>query len=434
MRHAAPSRVSPMSAGVLAVLVSVTGCGPGVDTQEQVSAPTVSVPFNLPVTFAEQGRWTMRVAADSDPVELPEGIAVLLPGRENPEDYRVAMLAPEDGSIRWVSDDFSAPVADSVPSLGAVSDDGQGWLIATTQVSGNEVRVDVYRPAGTGDRRVAEVSAVLTGEGEDTVPVVEVRDGGVVVSTDGGASFRPFDPATGETVEYSGPGEPRASWGDGVVVSNPSEGAGFGYVVNGQAVWQSSAVPPAGVNRDEPAELVTVGAGMVLALWHGQGGASVLALHQVRTGEVVAAVSEVDEQTIEEARGESLVQSFDGGWLSWGSVLFGVEKPSSAIVDLRHGQVSSIYRDVLYVEDASGPLTAKAAAQQESSEGVQPGSALVAGVESLRSFAGMVDASTGAPLTNEMPDAVPQFMSDVSQGVFVVSSNGATRLYSVPLS
>src|SRR5699024_9918095 len=159
-------------------------------------------------------------------------------------------------------------------------------------------------------------------------------------------------------VEYSGPGEPRASWGDGVVVSNPSEGAGFGYVVNGQAVWQSSAVPPAGGNRDEPAELVTVGAGMVLALWHGQGGASVPSLDQVRPAEVVAAASDVDQQTLDAALGESLVQSHDGGCPSWASVLFGVEKPSSAIADLRHGQVSSIYRDVLYVEDASGPLTA----------------------------------------------------------------------------
>ena len=94
------SHRSLMTCAALAFTVALSGCSLLGDDSEQDSAPTVAVPNAMPVTFADKARWTVELGTDTRPAPAEEGIAVILPGRSSSSLYRVALLSPNDGSVR----------------------------------------------------------------------------------------------------------------------------------------------------------------------------------------------------------------------------------------------------------------------------------------------------------------------------------------------
>lgn len=445
-------------AAAVALAVALSSCTLFSDSEDEQPVPTVNVPVELPVTFADQARWTVELGTDTRPAVAPEGIAVILPGRTSSSLYRVALVAPEDGSIRWVSDDFENPTPNVVPKVAATTVGGQSWIVVTTQVSANEMQVDSYSPEGTGDRRTPTTTATITGDDDETVPSVSVSEAGVVVSPASDTAMV-FNPGTGKATAYDGPGNLSSAWSEGYVITDPSDSSGFGYTVGGEASWQSATSRPSNTDREDKGTLLATGPGILLAEWLGADGNPVLAVHETRTGNVLAVQSDLDPEAVEESRNSALVQSDDGKWASWGQYLFGLKGGPSSEVDLHGGTVRAIYRDVLYVEDATEPLTASAQVERaaQSSEpapsdggadatpqpsdsgGAEPTTAATddasgGAEEPVETFDGMIDAATGDPLTNAEPGAVPLFVSNASQGVFVLSTDGKTRLYSTPLS
>lgn len=472
-----------IACAALALAVSLGGCSLLGESDEQDAVPTVSVPNDLPATFAKEARWAVTLGTDTKPAATDEGIAAILPGRTSSSLYRVALLSPSDGSTRWVSDDFENPSPNVVPTVSTTTVSGEPWVVVKTQVSGNEVQLDSYSPAGTGDRRVPDTSTKVKGADDDTLPSVTVRPEGVVVSdtenpglSDWKAKVKNinndykkakakakkekkdapkkpstpdkpnaatlvFDPAEGETTAYKGPGTLSSAWAEGYVVSDPSEKSGFGYTVGDDVAWESSTSRPSNTDREDKGTLLAPGPGLLLAEWEGSDGNPVLAVHEIRTGKVLSVQGKLDTEAVEESHGQPLVQSDDGKWASWGQYVFGLKGGQSSQVDLHGGTVRTIYQDVLYVEDATEPLTASAAAERSASPEPEPTETDSEGEESsaeaeepTETFDGMIDASTGEPLTNKETDAVPQFVSNASQGVFVLSADGKTRLYSTPLS
>lgn len=501
-----------LGSAVLAV-VSLTGCSLFGGDGDEAAAPSVDVPSALPVTFAEDARWSMELGTDTSPVALDEGIAVLLPGRESSSLYRVAVVSPKNGETRWVSGDFENPTPGVVPQVHATTVDNEPWVIVQMKASDNELQLDSYSPEGTGDRRTPDSTTTVAGSGATVTPSVRVRAEGVVVSgtqNPGLADWedeverlndeydsamdeyesdledyeeaeeeaeeededfdedppdepdepslpdRPagvaqvFDPAAGELSEYEGPGDLSTAWDEGFVVEDPADGSGFGYVVDDEVSWQSSTTRPAATDRDDSGELLSSGAGLLLAEWSDGDGDPVLSVHEVRSGDVLAVLTDVDPDVLEESRGSLLDQSDDGEWAWWGEYVFGLKDNPSSRVDLQGGSISAVYQDMLYVEGADEPLTASAeaervaAAERASEEGSEEPSAdpseeaseeaAEGGSGSDETFLGMVDAVTGEPVTNAETDVVPEFVSNASQGVFVLSSDGTTRLYSSPLS
>lgn len=460
----------------LAFAVSLSGCSLLGDTDESEANPTVNVHADLPATFTKNAKWTTQLGTDTRPAVTEEGIAVILPGRTSSSLYRVALLTPSDGAVRWVSDDFKNPTSDVVPTVSTTTVGGDPWVVVSTQVSDNEVQLDSYSPAGTGDRRTPDTSTKVKGSDADTLPTVVMHPEGVVISETENpdlagwkaevkkvndkydkakkkakkakkdapkkpstpekpkASALIFNPETGKTSEYDGPGELSSAWSEGYVVTNPSDKSGFGYTVGGEVAWESTSARPANTDRADKGSLLATGPGLLLAEWKGSDGNPVLAVHEIRTGKVLAVQSNLDPEAVEESHGKPLVQSDDGKWASWGQYVFGLKGASSSEVDLHGGTVQTIYQDVLYVENAVEPLTASAAAERASSPESPEGGGDEEASKPEETFDGMIDAPTGDPLTNTEPDAVPQFVSNASQGVFVLSTDGKTRLYSTPLS
>lgn len=482
-------RRSTLTCAALAFTVALSGCSLLGDNGEESAAPSVTVPNAMPVTFADKAQWTVELGTDTRPAAAAEGIAVILPGRTSSSLYRVAMLSPSDGAVRWVSDDFENPTPDVVPTVAVTSVSEKPWVVVKTQVGDNEVQLDSYSPAGTGDRRTPDSTSKIKGSDDKTLPTVTVRAGGVVVegtSNPGLADWEAkvkkdnekyekekkkvekenkgkkgkdkkdlpkkpkapakpksgvlaFDPAKGETVEYEGPGELASVWSEGFVVTNPSEKSGFGFTVGGKTAWESATSRPANTDRSDKGTLLSNGPGILLAEWKGSDGDPILAVHENRTGKVLAVQADPDPEQIEASRNQPLIQSDDGKWASWGQYVFGLKGGHSSLVDLHGGTVRTIYQDMLYVEDATEPLTASAAAKAQASP--EPtatpndeGGETEEAKEPVEKFDGMIDASTGEPLTNSKPETVPVFVSNASQGVFVLSTDGKTRLYSTPLS
>lgn len=459
----------PLTASAAAALaVSLSGCSLLATEEKQESGPTVDISAELPATFSQQGRWDMQLATDTRPVEMPEGIAVLIPGRTDSSLYRVAVVSPDDGSFRWVSDDFENPTPEEVPRLYATTVDGEPWVVVKTLDSANEMRLDMYSPAGTGDRRTPDSSKTFTGTGTKSLPWVGVGAEGIRVAKSKD-SDGVFDPETGTTAPYEGPGDLSSVWAEGMVVTGLGESSGFGYAVDEESAWKSGSSRPAGTARDSSGKLLDAGPGILLAQWTSEDGGPMLAVHETRTGKVLAVQKDVPDQALEDSADSSLVQSADGKWAVYGQFLFGLKGGPSSVVDLHGGDVRAIYQDVLYIEGADDPLTARAAvdtassaeaskgaADSESASPEESGSEVPEGSaeesasaeeadggveessgessEEEASYNGMVDAVTGDPLTNVEPDAVPLFVSNSSQGVFVLSSDGTTRLYSTPLS
>lgn len=486
------SRRSLMTCAALAFTVALSGCSLLGDDGEQAAAPTVSVPSTMPVTFTDKAQWSTELGTDTRPAVADEGIAVILPGRTSSSLYRVAMLSPSDGSVRWVSDDFENPTPDVVPTVSVASVNTQPWVIVKTQVSANEVQLDSYSPAGTGDRRTPDTTAKVKGADDKTMPTVIARPEGIVVEDTANPALadweaevkennkkyekakkkvekenkgkkgkdkkdlpkkpatpeKPqtgalaFDPAKGKTVEYSGPGELASAWAEGFVVTNPSAKSGFGFTVEEKTAWESATSRPANTDRSDKGTLLANGPGILVAEWKNPDGDPVLAVHENRTGKVLAVQTDPDPEEVEASHDQPLVQSADGKWASWGQYVFGLKGGPSSLVDLHGGKVRAIYQDVLYVEDATEPLTASAAAKAKTSpeptvtpsDGGDKAEESKEPQEPVETFDGMIDAATGDPLTNSKPETVPLFVSTASQGVFVLSADGKTRLYSTPLS
>lgn len=466
----------------IALAVSLSSCSLLSDGSEQEHVPTVNVAAELPVTFADQARWSMELGTDTRPAVTDEGIAVILPGRTDSSMYRVGLVSPGDGAMRWVSDDFENPTSNVVPKVSTTTVRGNPWVIVQTQVDTNQVKLDMYSPKGTGDRRTPDVTATLKGSDDETLPRVAVSAEGVVVTQlespalddwekeveqinkdyekakkkakedDEDPPKKPklpdkptagtmvFNPTTGETSEYDGPGSLATTWAEGHVVTDPADDSGFGYTVDGDVSWKSATSRPADTDRSDKGKLLESGPGILLAEWAGADGSSVLAVHEIRTGKVLAVQDNIDAEQILESAGSPLVQSPDGKWASWGQYVFGLKGDPSTEVDLRGGRVTAIHQDVLYVENATEPLTASAAvaaaeAAKTVSEENPEGAEVPEGSEGqVETYNGMIDALTGDPLTNTEPDAVPLFVSNASQGLFVLSTDGKTRLYSTPLS
>lgn len=481
----------------IGLAATLSSCSLLSDGSEQEQVPTVNVAAELPVTFTDQARWSVELGTDTRPAAMEEGVAVILPGRTSSSLYRVALLSPNDGDVRWVSDDFENPVSNAVPEVSTTIVDETPWVIVETRVDDNKVKLDMYSPNGTGDRRTPEASTTLTGSDSDTLPRVLVGDEGVVVKQTESPALKEweqevedlnkdyekakkeakdddedppkkpdkpdkpdadalaFDPATGETTEYEGPGTLSTTWAEGHVVTDPSDDSGFGFVVDGETAWEASTARPSNTDRENGGELLQTGPGILLAEWTNSDGDPLLAIHEIRSGEVLAVQQNPDKEKLLESAKSPLVQSDDGKWASWGQFVFGLKGGPSTEVDLHGGRVTAIHQDVLYVENATTELTATAAAASaeekaerqavEGDEGSQDDGEDTESAESEEGdssedeepevlYNGMLDAATGDPLTNAEPDAVPLFVSNASQGVFVLSSDGKTRLYSTPFS
>lgn len=483
----------------LALAVGASSCSLLRDDEAE-TAPTISVPSSMPGTFASQARWTTELATDTSPVSTEEGIAALLPGRGDPEKFRVGLVDPATGSIRWVSDNLDNPVPDDVPDIKATTVDDKPWLVVTTHVNEHTVRLTSFSPAGSGDRREAAATAEIEGPDKATLPTVHVDGEGVTITGTANPAVdawqkkvdtlqsdydsakqkfdkakakakktkkkfskkapkkpdlpdRPgpksvvFDPATGKTHDYDGPGDLDAAWDEGVIATDVSGKSGFGFVVGDDIAWESKDVRPAKTDREDDGQLIASGPGIILARWQGKDGKPLLAVHEIRSGKVLAAQDGLDKTEVDDID-SPLVQSDDGKWATWGPYVFGLKGGRSSKVDLHGGHITTIYRDALYVDGASSPLTAKSAVQSDDAGPSDSGGAsdgggdtpAAAGAEnggaegSGATYRGLVDAPTGEPLTNAEPDAVPVFVSSASQGVFVLSGDGKTRLYSTPLA
>lgn len=413
-------------AGVAALaLVAVAGCGLGTDPGQHV--PTVAVPEHIPATFADSGRWEYTLATDTAPVGADEGVAVLVPGRTSQDLMRVALLDPADGSTRWISDDFEVPYPAVVPTVDVAQVGGAAWIVVTARTSDDVVRVDAYAPAGGGDRRTPDYSVDLTGV-DGTPPDVEVSSEGITahgVSIDGGGRVVSVNPSGQRLDPYDGPGDMVTAWSEGTVANRTVDGAGFGFVVDGEMAWQSQKVRPAGTDRNDPGTLLAAGAGVVVAQWTAANGTPLLAVHEIRSGRVLAQLDQVQLDGIDASRDSALVQSTDGQWVVWGPYVFGVQGGPSQEINIGGGQVTTVHQNVAYVSGSNMPLTVSDA---DSAGG---GNAMAT---SDGGYVGMVDVLTGSPLTNTVFQAVPVFVSTASQGVFAVSDNGRTRAISVPMA
>lgn len=465
------------AAGV-ALAVSLTGCGlfesDGSGARPQVKS--VEVPSTVPVTFKSDARWDLDLVPGSAPAELSEGLAVVQPGSTD-STYRVALVSAYDGDMKWVSKTLSNPTPDTLPKVSTASVKGESWVLVETQTGKNEVALDAYSAAGTGDRREPASSGTFTGLDSKTLPEVNVDAEGVVVHYSAhpdlaewreetkkreaeyekakkdarkksskskkkskapskpkmpkkpeGSGSLTFDPESGKSSVYDGPGTIRSVWAEGTVVTNPSSSSGFGFVVDAKVAWESKEVRPAQASSKSIGSMVASGPGIVIGQWQGKDGDPVLAVHEIRTGKVIATLDGLNSQVVAESEGRDVETSGDGEWAAWGPFVFGLKDRESTMVNLNGGEVSAIHRDVLYVEGAKSRLTASSAAVTPSSEAASVAS------DAPKKHEGMVDIATGDPLTNTAVKAVPLFVSSASQGVFVLSEGGKTRLYSAPLS
>lgn len=473
-------------AAAVALVVGLSGCGllSGSGDGDSDQSETVRVPVDVPVTFSQQARWASDLLPGTNPVELEEGVAVILPGAGE-GTYRVALLSPSTGSRRWVSDTFTNPTPEVPPKLSTTSVDGQSWVIVETQEGKTEITLDAFSVEGSDDRRTPRSSETFISADGKTLPKANVAAEGVVVDYASNPELRQwqadvkkkrdayakerkaytkkradakknkkqvkltapkkpklpkkpkgtdgtlaFDPDTGKAGGHAGPGVLRSVWSEGSVVTDPSAKSGFGFAVDGKTAWQSAKVRPKGVPSSDKGTLVAMGPGVLLGQWEGKDGKPMLAVHETRTGKVIASLDGLHPSGLKDAQGQELVYSADGKWVAWGHYVFGLKGNTSSRVDLSGGEVSSIYRDVLYVDDATAPLTAGGSQVTPPTE---DGSVETDEGSDTR-YDGMVDVLTGDPLTNSTPDSVPLFVSRSSQGVFVLAHGGKTRLYSTPLS
>lgn len=460
-------------AAVVAVAVGLSGCSLiGNSEDDQSSAKTVAVPVEVPVTFDARARWDAALVPGTRPVELEEGIAVIQPG-PGESTYRVALVSPYDGKRKWISKAFTNPTPDEPPKVSETTVDGDSWVLVETQTGENEVTLDAYSPRGTGDRREPQSSGTFTGTDDKTIPEVNVGDEGIVVHYSANPEHakwqadvkklkaahakklkkakkakkkmaskpklppKPgpavgsmtFDPEEGKSSVYKGAGTIRSVWSEGNVVTDPSDTSGFGFVVDNKPAWESSEVRPPQAEYKSAGSLAATGPGVLIGRWPGKDGKPLLAVHEIRTGKVIATLDELNAKTVADAEGGEVTASNDGEWAAWGPFVFGLKGKDSTRVMLRHGTVSAIHGDVLYVRDANSPMTASSAKVTPASEGDDSSSD-----GSKSKYRGMVDIGTGHPLTNTKPETVPLFVSSASQGVFVVPKGGKTRLYSNALS
>lgn len=458
-------------AATVTVVVGLSGCSLLDSDKEGQSGPkTVAVPAEVPVTFDARARWDAALMPGTRPVELKEGMAVLQPG-PGESTYRVTLVSPYSGKQKWTSKVFTNPTPEEPPKLSATTVGGDSWVTVETQTGENEVTLDAYSPSGSGDRREPRSSGTFTGADAKTVPEVTVGEEGVVVHYSTNPEYakwqdevkkreaahekkvkrakkakkkvaskpwlpsKPgpslgsltFDPEKGEAKVYQGAGTIRAVWAEGNVVTNPSDSSGFGFVVDKKPVWESADVRPPKAEYKSSGTLMATGSGMLVGQWPGKDGKPLLAVHDIRTGKVITTLDGLNGKSVANAEGSEVKASNDGEWASWGPFVFGLKGEDSTRVMLSHGKVSSIHGDVLYVQGARAPLTASSAKVTPAAEGDN-------GSSGASKYRGMVDIRTGDPLTNAKPEAVPLFVSSASQGVFVVSNDGETRLYSNALS
>lgn len=456
-------------AAAVALAVGLTGCSlfEGSDAGKS-QEKTVTVPGQLPVTFSSDARWAVDLVDGTAPVELSEGLAVLQPG-PGEGTYRVALISAYDGSQKWISKTVTNPSPDVPPKVSTTSVGGKSWVLVEGQKSKNQVTLDAYAAQGTGDRREPRSTGVFTGLDATTLPEVNVGAEGVVVhyssnpdfaawekevkerdaayekakkkAKKGKAPKKPrelakpknagslqFDPESGKSSVYEGPGTIRSVWSEGTLVTNPVDDAGFGFVVDKKTAWASNEVKPPGAHAKSNGVLVATGPGVLVGRWSDEDGAAMLSVHEIRSGKVIASLKGLSSKVVAASEGRSVTVSSDGQWASWGPFVFGLRGGKSALVPLHSGEVATIYRDVLYVKHAKAPLTASSALKTPAAEESSAAS------DSDPKWEGMVDVSTGDPLTNTAPEEVPLFVSSASQGVFVIASDRKTRLYSTPLN
>lgn len=430
-----------MLGGLAFVTLATSGCL--ADTKESDEAQRVDVPARLPSTFEEQARWDAVVSAGTVPVATDLGIVATTPGRTDESLYRVTMLDPATGKQRWISDDFASA---ATPTLHYTQAASTPWVVVITTDEDDTPTVHSYRPTGTGDRRTPTASAALAGGDES--PTVRVDPRGVTVgkaadAPDGGV----LDVSTGKVVAWDGPGKLAAAWGEGALVSAPDKESSFGYVVGGKVAWSSASVePPEGASGgDGDVTLVGFGDGLVVGHW-GEASGGVLALHAVRTGEVVAVIPEVSLEDAQGAAGAAVRTSADGDWAVWGAgFLFGLRDATGMRVALNGGAVTLLYQDVLYVRGAQAVLAAgQEPSPSDAGGGPSDGGGAsdaggadvpAAGAPGLDDgHVGMVDAGTGNPLGDGSAVTVPWAISTLTQGLFVIEAGEENRLYSVALS
>lgn len=421
------ARRTVMLGGAVTAVAAITGCTER-STDDKGGPSSTKVPDTLPSTFQDRAVWKQAITPHTVPVECPEGIAIVTAGRRDPKEQRLALISPATGAVRWGSRDFAAP-ADAAPILYSITSPTASWVVTVVETSTTELALAAYQAAGAGDRREPIASTVLKGIGADR-PVLHVTTAGIVAYAlaegDPETAYL-VNPETMAVTRWDGPGALASSWGDMQIVTGAGEGGDVACIVGGAPVWVSADKRPDGAS-DGPAELVAVGDSLVATRWETTDGAPLLAVHALRTGEVLGTLT-MSPGASDDARAQEqhrLVQTGDGDWALLGDLAVSLRGEGSRRVDLHGGRATMVYRDVLYVLDAGSPLLAsKASPSASDGGGAAPGGG---------SYAGIIDMATGLPLTNVSATNVPLFMSNASQGVVVVDNAKESVAYSVPLA
>lgn len=417
--------------GAGAVLAACTDGG-----SDGTKVPSLDVPQDLPATFASTARWQLPTIPGGQPASLTEGVAVLTPGEKDKSKYRVQLVDPANGNLRWGTREFESDAPDAaVPVMSRVSAPSGSWVTVLTHSGPNTVRLDLYQAEGTGDRREPERSVSLEGPDPATLPRVLVGERGITATGLAGGNADAayvLSMPTAEATPWSGPGTLVASWDEGQVATSVSERSGFGFVVGGETAWESADVPPVhdGDTASEGA-LLAVGAGVVLARWTVPDGTLVVA-HGVRSGEVLAVVLARDG--IVAPDDTRVIESPDGKWVAWGQYALGLKGATSRDLDLQGTRPVSLYRDALYVADSPVPLTAATSTASDGGGSSSSASDGGGGGAGSGRYGGLLDVQSGQWLTNRPVEAVPLFVSDASQGIFVIEDRGVHRVFSVPVA
>lgn len=371
--------------------------------------------------FSSDAQWQTDLAKDTEAANADEGVAVLKPGRKDSKKYRVALVSPHDGSKRWISDDFANSDQKNPPQVGETFANGKNWIVVVTHAKDGGTQISSYAPQGSGDRRTPSSSVSISAEDAKGAKV-DIRSQGVTVS--GGETTQKYAPETGELSKYDGPGQLQGVWGDGYVVSKPGDKIGYGYSVDGKSAWESTTQKPDDVSDDAQGEVKATGESVLISEWPGDDDKKIVAVQDIRTGKVLAQTDKTSEATLKTAEGSDVDLSDDGSWAMWGPYVFGLKGGKSSVLNLHGGTVATIHDGLVYVQDANKKLTTDNVKDK-------PG-------KDKNTKAGdhdaVVDAATGEVMKPEDPDSVPLFVSDTSQGVFVVDKGGKSKLYSVPMN
>lgn len=351
-------RVTSRLASALAGLILLTGCSQlGAADTGSSGRPGEDLPASVPATFGNTAQWTVDDVVPGSVRVTRFGVLALL---GQPQQRSVVLLDPATGDPIWVSRTFETT---STPRMELINQGGHPWVVVWHVIAPDTVRIvsyDVFGPSKGGKPHTHLEDLV----GETSVPKIAATSGGVLIS---GVKDQPpylFWPADGRRTAYGTgpvlngvPGVPAAAYNSGFLVTfSPS---GFSYASSTGGWPSNTATPPGAVINS--GRILKIKSGLMLAAWERTVGGTMIAVHSITSGDVLAQQDVVEQQPIEGLK-SSFAVAPDRSWAAWGGYIFNLrvddpaEERQSSWHDLHGGEPVSIHDGVVYLRGVQQPF------------------------------------------------------------------------------